>query len=178
MKNRLYPIVFFIVALATFYSCEVTTFDSLPPVKQQLRSFPGSFHGEWEATGPTDQLYVNRLVFHKDTVFYEMESIAPGTLSPLLLQDDSLELHIQKKDCYLSIAGPGFWIHYVLRQPTKNELVVYGFGEETAKYVKVYEEDDSENGFMYKLFRPTSKEWKKLLKSPALEELQRFRRIE
>lgn len=178
MKTFLHPILFFLIALASFFGCEVTTFDSFPPVKQQLRSFPASYQGEWEATGPTDQFYVNRLIFNKDTVFYEMESIAPGTLSPLILKNDSLELHTQKKDCYFSIAGPGFWMHYLLRQPTKNELVVYGFGEETAKYVKIYEEDDSENGFMYKLFRPTSKEWKKLVKSSALVELQHFRRKE
>lgn len=157
-------------------SCEVAVFDSLPPVKKELHAFPPSFEGEWEATTANESFYVTRFSCNDDTVYYEMGAIAPGVMSPLVLEKDSLELHSNKNMYFFSLAGDSYWLHYVIKQPNNDELVVYGYGEATKKYVKHYEADNSEEGFMFTVFHPTSKEWKQLLKSSALTELQRYHR--
>lgn len=179
IQMKRFPNIIFIALIATaslLYSCEVAVFDSLPPAKKELHAFPPTFEGEWEAVTPNESFYVTRFSCNDDTVYYEMGNIAPGVMSPLVLQKDSLELHSQKSTYYFSIAGSGYWLHYVIKQPKNDELIVYGFGEETRKYVKLYEADDSEEGFLFTVFHPTAKEWKQLLKSSALIELQRFRR--
>lgn len=158
------------------FSCETATFSSRPPVKKELDAFPASFKGEWIANEPSGNLYVTRFLCNSDTLFYEMENIAPGALSPQVLQKGKMELYYHKKAYYLCVSGPDFWLPYVIKQPRENELVVYGFGKETAKYVKLYEANDWQEGLSYVVFHPTPKEWKLLMKSSALIEICRFRR--
>ena len=177
-KNPSFFLLILLLGGLFLCSCEVAVFDTLPPVKKELHAFPPSFEGEWENTAANASFYVTRLSFNDDTVFYEMGSIAPGVMSPLVLEKDSMELHVQKNTYFFSLAGNGYWLHYIIKQPNSNELIVYGFGEETKKHVKLYEADNSEEGFMFTVFHPTTKEWKQLLKSSALVELQRYHRKE
>lgn len=162
--------------LLCVYSCETATFSSRPPVKNALDAFPTTFNGEWEADKPSDNLYVNRFICHGDTLLYEMENIAPGVLSPQVLQKGKMELYYHKKAYYLCVSGPDFWLPYVIKQPNDDELVVYGFGEETLKYVKLYDSENSDEGLSYVVFHPTPKEWKALMKSSALKEIGVFHR--
>lgn len=157
-------------------SCETATFSTRPPVKKELQTFPASFKGEWVNEKATDNLYVSRFICNKDSLFYEMENIAPGVLSPQVLQKGKMELYIHKKAYYLCLSGPDCWLPYVIKQPNDDELVVYGFGEETLKYVKLYDSENSDEGLSYVVFHPTPKEWKALMKSSALIEIGRFRR--
>jgi hypothetical protein len=157
-------------------SCETAVFSSRPPVKHQLETFPDALKGEWSIKKPSYDLYVTRFLCSNDSLYYEMANIAPGVLSPQVLQKGKMELYHHKKDYYLCISGPDFWLPYIIKPNTTNELVVYGFGKETLKHVKLFDADEWEEGLSYTVFHPTQKEWKQLLKSSALKEIGIFQR--
>lgn len=158
-------------------SCTAAAFDKAQPAKSKpLATFPKELKGTWESAGENMQFYVNKMEFNDSVVTYEMEELAPDSPSSMQLHPDSVEIRKMKGGYVFSIAGDRLWLNYVVKFPSKDELVVYGFDADAKKYVKTYEEEDSEQGIVFIRYKATDKEWENLLKSPALKVFRRFKR--
>ena len=77
-----------------------------------------------------------------------------------------------------NVAGDGIWICFVLRQPSKNKLEIYGFDEGAKQYVERYETEDTEQGIVFIKYYPTEAEWEKLFRSEALKKVATYERME
>lgn len=159
-------------------SCTAAAFDKAQPSKEKpLKSFPAAFHGSWESTEESAAFYVDKVAFDDSSVTYEMSSLAPDSPQTMYLHPDSVEIRKLGNDFVFSIAGDSLWLNYIIKLPNANELVVYGFDEDAKKYVKHYVEEDTEEGIVFVKYLATDKEWKKLIKSPALKKVRTFKRV-
>lgn len=166
------------VLVLLIQSCTAAAFDKAHPTKSKpLKTFPPALHGDWESTEESSVFYVDKLHFDDTSVTYTMSDLAPDTPGTLPLQQDSVEIREIKDGYVFSLAGDGLWLNYIVRVPSSDELVVYGFDEDAKKYIKHYEEEDSGEGIVFIKYLATDKEWKKLLSSKALKRMRSFKRV-
>lgn len=168
--------IWFSAILLVLQSCTAAAFDKAQPTKgKPLSAFPKEFKGSWKSDESSIMFYVDQMQFDDTSVTYLMSELSD--VSSSLTLGDSVQLRKMKGGYVFGIAGDNLWLNYVIKFPSKNELVVYGFDEEAKNFVARYDEEDSEQGVVFIRYYATDKEWEKLLKSEALKEFRRFRRI-
>lgn len=166
----------FSAILLVLQSCTAAAFDKAQPTKSKpLTAFPREFKGTWKSDESTILFYVDQMQFDDTSVTYTMAELSEGESS--LTLGDSVQLRKMKGGYVFGIAGDNLWLNYVVKFPSKNELVVYGFDDEAKNYVAKYDEEDSEQGIVFVRYYATDREWENLLKSKALKEFRRFRRV-
>ena len=176
-KKGLFYAVCGLFALLVLQSCTAAAFDRAQPPKSKLeKTFPKPFSGNWVATELSEHFYVDKISFDKTTITYEMTALSPDNPASLTLTKDSVELRKMQKDYVFNVAGDGIWICFVLRQPSKNKLEIYGFDESAKQYVERYETEDTEQGIVFIKYYPTEAEWEKLFRSEALKKVATYER--
>jgi len=174
---KFFPVMFSFSALLFLGSCTAAAFDKAHPAKAKTeKEFPAAMLGNWEATELIENFYIDKISFDKTVVTYEMNALSPGNPAFLTLTKDSVELRKMKKDYVFNVAGDSLWICYILRQPSKDKLEIYGFDEDAKAYVAKIETESSEQGIEFVKYYATDSEWGKLIKSAALKKVASYSR--
>jgi|GEM_PF-3536844 len=174
---RLRSLFLFVGLIVLLQSCTAAGFDKAhPAAAKPEKDFPSAMLGTWESVELSEYFYINKLTFEPGAVTYDMSALAEGSPGVLTLVKDSVELRKMKKDYVFNIAGDSLWLCFIIRQPSRNSLEIYGFDETAKRHVKRYETENGEQGIEFVKYYATDKEWESLVTSPALKKVGTYKR--